>query len=573
MAPDDVGGAGGADRYARSLRRNLRTLAGLVLLFAAITALYSVLFHVVMHAEGRSWHWFTGFYWTIETMSTLGYGDIVFQSTAGRLFAVVVVGTGILFLLILLPFSFVQFFYVPWLEARNAARVPRVLPPGTTGHVILTDYGPVEAALIRRLVQFRLPYVVIEPDVAVALGRHDEGLHVLVGDRDDPDTYRRARVGAASLVAATLSDTANANVVLTVREVSETVPIVATAAWESSAAMLERAGCQQVVQLGDLLGRSMARRLSGHAGGAHVLGEVDDLLVAEAPAMNTALVGHTLRDLRLRERLNVNVAGTWQRGRYTVATAEARVTADSLLLLVGTRAALDAFDREVRLDVTPPRFVLVVGGGRVGRATSKRLVELGIEHKIVERRAERVSNLSRYVIGDATDFAVLREADIDRAESVAITTHDDDVNVYVTLACHRLRPDIPIVSRATLERNVSTLYRAGADTVLSYVPMEANAIFDVIRRGNLLLAAEGLDIFTVTTPRPLVGRTIATCGLREDTGCNLLAVRRPGASAVLPDPDLALTGGTELMLIGDRAAEQAFFDRYGNGDSIGRRST
>jgi voltage-gated potassium channel len=554
--------AEGPHRYARSLRRNLRTLIGLLLLFAGITFAYSALFHVVMRGEGRSYDWFTGFYWTMETMSTLGYGDIVFESTSGRFFAVVVVGTGIVFLLILLPFSFVQFFYVPWLEARAAARAPRALPPETSGHVILTAYGPVEAALIRRLIQFRLPYVVIEPDVSVALARHDEGIEVMVGDRDDPDTYRRARADQASLVAATLSDTANTNVVLTVREVSSLVPIVATAAWESSVEMLERAGCHQVVQLGDLLGHSMARRLSGYGGGAHVISQVDDLLVAEAAAVNTALVGRTLRDLRLRERLSVNVAGTWKRGRYSVATADAVVATDSLLLLVGTREALAAYDREASLAVSPPSFVLIIGGGRVGRATSKRLVERGIEHRIVERRAERVPDLSRYVIGDATDFAVLRQAGIDHAESVAITTHDDDVNVYVTLACRRIRPDIPIVSRATLERNVSTLYRAGSDTVLSYVPMEANAILDVIRHGNLLLAAEGLDIFAVHVPKPLIGRTVANCGLRETTGCNLLAVRPPGTTAVLPDPELVLAEGSELMLIGDRDAERVFFERY-----------
>ena len=131
------------DPYRRSLRSNLRTLAWLVGLFLAITLVYSVVFHAMMAREGRSYDTLIGFYWTMETMSTLGYGDIVFTSTAGRMFAVLVVTTGIIFLLILLPFAFVQFFYVPWLEARKAALAPRQLPPDTAEHVILTDHGPV----------------------------------------------------------------------------------------------------------------------------------------------------------------------------------------------------------------------------------------------------------------------------------------------------------------------------------------------------------------------------------------------------------------------------------------------
>jgi len=550
------------DPFRRSLRSNLRTLSWLLGTFLAITLAYSVLFHVMMAREGRSYDAIIGFYWTMETMSTLGYGDIVFTSTPGRMFAVLVVSTGIVFLLILLPFAFVQFFYVPWLEARKAALAPRHLPPETSDHVILTGHGPVESALIRRLVQFRLPYVVIVPEVATALALRDEGVSVMVGDHDDADTYRRARVERATLVAATLSDTANANVALTVREASATVPIVATAAWEASVDMLQRAGCQQVIQLGELLGQSMARRISGHGGRTHIVGRIDDLVIAEAAAARTPLAGHKLIELRLRERLNVNVVGIWQHGRYAGVTADTRITDESVLLIAGSETDLAAYDREVQHDVGMPSYAVIIGGGRVGRAISRSLQAAGIDHRIVERDSARISDFSRYVLGDATDLYVMQQAGIDRAESVAITTHDDDINVYLTLYCRRLRPDMQVLSRATLERNVSTLHRAGADYVMSYVPAEANAIFDVVRRGKLLLAAEGAEIFTVSVPKALVGRTILTSRLREDTGCTVLAVRSAGGKAGPPDPAASLEADDELILIGDRTAEQAFFGKY-----------
>src|SRR5690606_10451079 len=107
------------------------------------------------------------------------------------------------FMLILLPFTFIQFFYAPWLESRNAARAPRSLPPGTRGHVLLTQYGSIDAALIRRLAQFQTPYAVIVQDQAEALALHDEGIAVMIGDLDDPETYRAARANQAELVATT----------------------------------------------------------------------------------------------------------------------------------------------------------------------------------------------------------------------------------------------------------------------------------------------------------------------------------------------------------------------------------
>ena len=524
--------------------------------------MYSVGFHLLMAAEGQRHSWATGVYWTLQTMTTLGYGDVTFAGDLGRAYSLVVLLTGVVLLFVLLPFTLIQFVYAPWLEARNAARTPRALPPETKDHVILTAYDPVEAALIERLVQFSMPYVVLEPDTDRALALHDQGIRVMVGQLDDPATYRRARVEQAALVAATRTDTANANVVLTVRECSPTVPIVATASWEASIDLLRRAGADPVIQLGELLGRAMARRIAGHGGRTHVVGRLDDLLIAEAAAAGTSLVGLTIRDSRLRERFDLNVVGTWERGHYLPGSADTRITGDMTLLLSGTQAALDSYDREIRTAPHPPITAVIIGAGRVGRATSRSLTAAGIDHRIIERQSDRVQDWSRYVIGDATDPEVLQAAGLDQASSVAITTHDDDVNVYLTLYCRRMKPGIQVLSRATLEQNVSTLRRAGADFVLSYVPMEANAIFDILRRGNLLLLAEGIEVFTVKVPPGLAGKPIADCNLRADTGCNVLAVRPAGGSAAPPNITAPLEIGTELILIGDREDEKRFFERY-----------
>ena len=541
---------------------HLRAVTTLLTIVVVIVTVYSAVFHVFMAREGQSHSWLTGLYWTVQTMTTLGFGDVTFTSDAGRAFSMVVLATGVVLLFILLPFTLIQLLYAPWLEARNAARTPQALPAGTSGHVILTGYGPVEEALIQRLDQFRLAHVVIVPEAARALALHDRGVQVMVGRLDDPETYRRACVDRAALVATTLPDPTNAHVVLTVREASERVPIVATAAWEASVELLKRAGAQQVIQLGEMLGRDIARRIAGHGGRPHVVGQLDDLLIAEAAAAGTSLVGQTVRESRLRERLNVNVLGVWHRGRYSAGAGDVRLTEEMTVLLSGTRADLDNYDREMRTRDVPPIAAVVIGGGRVGRAASRNLSAAGIDHRVIEKLTDRVQDWSRYVIGDATDPEILNAAGLDRATSVAITTHDDDVNVYLTLYCRRMRPDMQILSRATVEQAVASLHRAGADLVLSYVPMEANAIFDIVRRGSLLLLAEGLEVFTVAVPGVLVGKPIAECRLREETGCNVLAVRRPGGAATPPDLAVPLAAGVELILIGDRDDERRYFERY-----------
>jgi voltage-gated potassium channel len=159
----------------RSVKRNIRSLLAFVSLLVSLMLLYSILFHYVALHEGQRHSWISGLYWTVVTMTTLGYGDIVFHSDLGRLFSTVVLLSGVLFLLVLLPFAFIQFFLAPWLEARSQMRAPRELPEGTRGHVLIAGYDPVAMSLIPRLEAYGYRYAVIESDVERALKLYDEG--------------------------------------------------------------------------------------------------------------------------------------------------------------------------------------------------------------------------------------------------------------------------------------------------------------------------------------------------------------------------------------------------------------
>ena len=106
----------------------------------------------------------------------------------GRLFSVIVLLSGSIFMLILLPFMFTPFFYVPRLDAQAAARAPRELSRKTAGHVILTGLSSVERSLIRMLEREKLRYVLLVGELTEALRLYDEGFSVMLGDIDYPAT-------------------------------------------------------------------------------------------------------------------------------------------------------------------------------------------------------------------------------------------------------------------------------------------------------------------------------------------------------------------------------------------------
>ncbi len=166
----------------REARANLGTLLKYVLTLLAIVALYAVLFHVIKGTvEGEQHSWITGFYWTLVVMTTLGFGDITFTSDIGRLFSIVVLLSGVVLLLVMLPFMFITLFYAPWLAARVRLRAPRELPEDVGGHVIITEFDAIAVGLVERLRTEHIPYYVIEPDPTVAARMVGEGISVGIG--------------------------------------------------------------------------------------------------------------------------------------------------------------------------------------------------------------------------------------------------------------------------------------------------------------------------------------------------------------------------------------------------------
>ena len=552
---------------SRRGRRNIRLLLQMLAILALLITIYSVLFHYIMaweyryHEQRIQYSWVTGFYWTLTVMSTLGFGDITFQSDLGRVFTMVVLLSGTMFILILLPFMFIQFFYAPWVEAQAAARAPRSLPEETAGHVLLTNYGPVTSALISKLNQFGYSYSLLVQELDEALRLHDLGINVVLGDLDDPDAYSRVRADRAALVATTASDMINTNVVVTVREVAPHVPIIATATDPAAVGILELAGTSHVLQLDVMMGRSLARRAIGGDAMTHVIGRVEQLLIAEANAARTPLVGKTLRENRLSE-LGVTVAGVWERGRFEPAGPETRITDHTVLVLAGSKEQLLNYDEQFAIYNVSAAPVLIIGGGRVGQATARELANRSIDFRIVDCNPQVALDSERLVIGSAAELDVLEKAGIQKTPTVIITPHDDNTNIYLTIYCRRLRPDVQIVSRATLERNVASLHRAGADFVMSYASMGANAVFNLLERSDILMVAEGLDVLKMRVPTSLRGKSLMESSIRAETGCSVIAVSKDGVMDINPDPHAPLPAEAEIVLIGSVEAERRFLEIY-----------
>jgi Trk K+ transport system NAD-binding subunit len=334
---------------------------------------------------------------------------------------------------------------------------------------------------------------------------------------------------------------------------------------EDSSDILRLAGCNYVYHFALILGQAMARRAFGLHMLTNTIGRFEHLCIAEAPALRTPYVGKTLRETDLRNRFELNAVGVWRGKAYTPLLPDMAIEAEDMLLLAGTANCLDRFDRYVGGGQEKSETaMLVLGGGRVGRAVALSLESRNIPFRLVEKDPASIPRdaAENYILGSAADRDILRRGGIDTTHAVIITTHDDDLNIYLTIYCRKLRPDVQIICRATFERNVPALYSAGADLVLSNATLATNIITNALMPGRVFALTEGLNVFRIKAPHVLAGVSLRDSNLRRDTKCNVVAVRSGERLCSPPDPAAPLQEGDELILIGTVEAEREFMVKY-----------
>ena len=208
--------------------------------------------------------------------------------------------------------------------------------------------------------------------------------------------------------------------------------------------------------------------------------------------------------------------------------------------------------------------VVVCGWGRVGRAFVATAIRMGQSVIVIDQDEQRLSDCPvPWIVGDATDEAVLRAAQIDRAKALVAAIDTDPENLYVTLTGRMLRPDLFIVARARLATSESKLTLAGADRVVNpqAIGGERMAAFvlqpHVTDFLDVVMHDAGVEFLLqevrVPDSSPIHGHSLAHARIRELTGAMVLALRDDdGHFTTNPTPDTLIESGHILIAVGTR---------------------
>ncbi|MGL4253563.1 MAG: potassium channel family protein [Fusobacteriaceae bacterium] len=212
---------------------------------------------------------------------------------------------------------------------------------------------------------------------------------------------------------------------------------------------------------------------------------------------------------------------------------------------------------------------IVVGYGRTGEKLVENfhlanfpIVIIEKDPDAIKRLQERYTNVPLYILGDATEDAVLEKAGIDRAKCLIPVLSDDSDNLFVTMSSKLLNPAIRIVTRLNEKSNYAKLKKVGANKILSSFDVTADRIYSMAIESNILTFQDMVEGYKNTKDLNLARITISeNCEFRncellraeipKKTGLIIIGVERNGELLLNPTAATEVQLGDKLLVMGN----------------------
>jgi voltage-gated potassium channel len=201
-------------------------------------------------------------YFTVVTVTTLGYGDIVPISESARMFDAVIITPVRIIVWVLFIGTAYQFVIRNHLERFKMQRALKNLKD----HVIIAGYGTTGAAAVDELVingYNEDNLIVLENSEEQVKEAAEAGATGILGDPTREDSLIKAGIkGARVLIIATHQDDTNVMITLTAKDLNKNVKTIARVSHLENIKQLKRAGADIIVSPSLMSGNLMAMAVS-----------------------------------------------------------------------------------------------------------------------------------------------------------------------------------------------------------------------------------------------------------------------------------------------------------------------
>ncbi|MBM7690624.1 voltage-gated potassium channel [Peribacillus deserti] len=315
----------------------------------AVTIFGTIGFYYTEHL-----HLFDAFWLTVITVLTVGYGDAVPESTAGKLFALVIIPLGIGIVSYATGAIATVMIEGELTKTFAKRRMSRVISK-LENHVIVCGHGRVGEQVLEQLIHTETPTVVIdieELELPVNLPKY---IHYIVGNATDDEVLKSAGIEKASGLVTTLpTDADNVFVTLTAKGMNENIKVIARAEKLQTEDKLIRAGAARVINPSSIGGKQMVFSILKpvsvdyvnamlHAG-KRSYGIEEVKLVKDSPFINK-----TIGELRIRSEYGVMVlAIVREEEMNSNPEPEEKLLENDIIVIFGSDKELKEFEKEAQ---------------------------------------------------------------------------------------------------------------------------------------------------------------------------------------------------------------------------------
>lgn len=248
--------ASSVSEFAKVLSEKRFELATLALFAGFIVIASSTAVYVLESGlpESHIDTFFDAVYWSLVTISTVGYGDIIPQTPEGRFVAMALIVSGI---------GVISFFtsiiVSSFAEKLRTLREHRVFAELRRAHdfTVVCGYGRVGEVVVEKLAAENAHFLILEKDPDKVELARTSGYLAIQGDAASNDLLGRLRIQEAvrAIVCTTGDDIVNVFITLTARYLNKEVLIISRANKRESAEKLRLAGANHVVVSFESVGR------------------------------------------------------------------------------------------------------------------------------------------------------------------------------------------------------------------------------------------------------------------------------------------------------------------------------
>lgn len=287
--------------------------------------------------------WLDALYMTVITVTTVGFAEVNPLDTQSKIFTIFLILASVVIV------GYAISIITEYILSRNnlediKQRKMQKKINAMANHIIICGYGRNGRQAAKKLEDYGKPYVVIERNKDIVEKLHEESVPHIFGNANEDEVLREAGIdNASTLISALPSDADNLFVVLSARQINNSLRIISRASQETSYNKLKLAGADNVILPDRIGGDHMASLvvipdLVEFIDNLGIVGErninIEEIKVEQL--YNTNVV-KTIRELDLRKKTGCTVIGFKDdKGDYIVnPEADTKLVSGSKIIVLG----------------------------------------------------------------------------------------------------------------------------------------------------------------------------------------------------------------------------------------------